>query len=97
MYVPCEICKGARYNRETLEVRFHGMTIADVLNMPCEEALEFFSAQPPIARHMQTLVDVGLDIFDRAASYDTVWRRSATPNSLASQEETYWPHDLYSG
>ena len=60
VYVPCEICKGARYNRETLEVRFKGMTIADVLNMPCEEALEFFSAQPPIARHMQTLVDVGL-------------------------------------
>jgi excinuclease ABC subunit A len=60
VYVPCEICKGARYNRETLEVRFKGMTISDVLAMSCEDALEFFAAQPAIARHMQTLVDVGL-------------------------------------
>ncbi len=60
VYVPCELCGGARYNRETLEVRFKGKTISDVLHMSCEEALEFFSAQPPIARHMQTLVDVGL-------------------------------------
>ncbi|MDG2111974.1 MAG: excinuclease ABC subunit UvrA, partial [Actinomycetota bacterium] len=60
VYVPCEVCNGARYNRETLEVRFKGMTISDVLNMPCEDALEFFAAQPNISRHMQTLVDVGL-------------------------------------
>ena len=60
VYVPCEMCRGARYNRETLEVRFKGKTISDVLHMSCEDALEFFSAQPPIARHMQTLVDVGL-------------------------------------
>ena len=60
VYVPCEVCKGARYNRDTLEVEFKGRTIAEVLNMPCEEALEFFSNQPPIARHLQTLVDVGL-------------------------------------
>ena len=60
VYVPCELCGGARYNRETLEVRFKGMTISDVLNMPCEEAMEFFAAQPSIARHMRTLVDVGL-------------------------------------
>jgi excinuclease ABC subunit A len=60
VYVPCEICKGARYNRDTLDIRFKGKTISDVLSMPCEEALEFFSNQPPIARHMQTLVDVGL-------------------------------------
>jgi len=58
--VPCEVCKGARYNRDTLEVEFKGHTIAEVLNMPCAEALEFFANQPPIARHLQTLVDVGL-------------------------------------
>ncbi len=60
VYVPCEICKGARYNRDTLDIEFKGRTIAEVLDMPCEEALEFFSNQPVIARHMQTLVDVGL-------------------------------------
>jgi excinuclease ABC subunit A len=60
VYVPCEVCKGARYNRDTLEILFKGKSIADVLNMPIEEALEFFSNQPPIARHLQTLVDVGL-------------------------------------
>ena len=60
VYVPCEICNGARYNRDTLEIEFKGKNIAEVLGLSCEEALEFFSNQPPIARHMQTLVDVGL-------------------------------------
>jgi excinuclease ABC subunit A len=60
VYVPCEICHGARYNRDTLEITFRGKTIADVLDMSCEEALSFFDRQPSIARHMQTLVDVGL-------------------------------------
>ena len=60
VYVPCEICDGARYNRDTLEIEFKGKNIADVLALSCEEALEFFANQPPIARHMQTLVDVGL-------------------------------------
>ncbi len=60
VYVPCEVCKGKRYNRDTLEITFKGKNVAEVLNMPIEEALEFFSNQPPIARHMQTLVDVGL-------------------------------------
>ncbi len=60
VYVPCEVCKGARYNRDTLDIEFKGKNIADVLDMPCEVALEFFANQPPIARHMQTLVDVGL-------------------------------------
>jgi excinuclease ABC subunit A len=60
VYVPCEICHGARYNRDTLEITFRGKTIADVLDLSCEEALAFFAKQPPIARHMQTLVDVGL-------------------------------------
>ncbi|CAN5290665.1 excinuclease ABC subunit UvrA [soil metagenome] len=60
VYVPCEVCKGARYNRETLEVHFKGRTIAEVLDMPIEEGAEFFAAIPPIARHLRTLVDVGL-------------------------------------
>ncbi|WP_163163517.1 excinuclease ABC subunit UvrA [Arthrobacter sp. Alg241-R88] len=60
VYVPCEVCHGARYNRETLEVHYKGKTIADVLNMPIEEGAEFFAAFPPIARHLNTLVDVGL-------------------------------------
>jgi excinuclease ABC subunit A len=60
VYVPCEVCHGARYNRETLEVHFKGKTIAEVLDMPIEEALGFFSAIPPIARHLQTLHEVGL-------------------------------------
>jgi excinuclease ABC subunit A len=60
VYVPCEVCHGARYNRETLEVHYKGKSIADVLDMPIEEAVEFFAALPAIARHMRTLVDVGL-------------------------------------
>ena len=60
VYVPCEVCNGARYNRDTLDVHFKGKSIADILNMPCEEALGFFENQPAIVRHMQTLVDVGL-------------------------------------
>ena len=60
VYVPCEVCHGARYNRETLEVHFKGKTIADVLDMPIEEAAEFFAAVPAIARHLVTLNDVGL-------------------------------------
>jgi excinuclease ABC subunit A len=60
VYVPCEVCHGARYNRETLEVHYKGKTIAEVLDMPIEEAVEFFAAVPAINRHMKTLVEVGL-------------------------------------
>lgn len=60
VYVPCETCHGKRYNRETLEVHYKGKTIVDVLEMPVEEAAEFFAAFTPIARHLNTLVDVGL-------------------------------------
>ena len=60
VYVPCEVCHGARYNRETLEVHFKGKTIADVLDMSIEEGAEFFEAIPAISRHLTTLVDVGL-------------------------------------
>jgi excinuclease ABC subunit A len=61
VYVPCETCKGARYNRETLEVRFKGKSIADVLAMSVEEALAFFAKIPKLRRKLQTLHDVGLD------------------------------------
>jgi excinuclease ABC subunit A len=60
VYVPCEVCHGARYNRETLEVHYKGKTIAEVLDMPIEEAREFFKAVPAISRHMETLCEVGL-------------------------------------
>jgi len=60
VYVPCEVCKGARYNRDTLDIMFKGKSIAEVLDLSCEEAAVFFANQPTIARHMQTLVDVGL-------------------------------------
>jgi excinuclease ABC subunit A len=60
VYVPCEVCKGARYNRETLEVHYKGKTISEVLDMPIEEAAEFFRPISKIARHLETLVDVGL-------------------------------------
>ncbi len=60
VYVPCEVCGGARYNRETLEVHFKGKSISEVLDMPIEEAAEFFEAVPAIRRHLQTLVEVGL-------------------------------------
>ncbi|MFW6184741.1 MAG: excinuclease ABC subunit UvrA, partial [Chloroflexota bacterium] len=60
IYVPCDICKGSRYNRETLQVRYKGLTIADVLDLTIDEALEFFENVPPIQRKLQTMVDVGL-------------------------------------
>ncbi|GAB3978578.1 excinuclease ABC subunit UvrA [Actinoallomurus acanthiterrae] len=60
VYVPCEVCHGARYNRETLDVHYKGKTISEVLDMPIEEGLEFFEAIPAIRRHLQTLNDVGL-------------------------------------
>jgi excinuclease ABC subunit A len=60
VYVPCEVCKGARYNRETLEVHYKGKTVSEVLDMPIEEAAEFFAPISKIARHLDTLVDVGL-------------------------------------
>ncbi len=60
VYVPCEVCHGKRYNREALEIMYKGKTISDVLEMTCEQGLDFFKNQPAIARKLQTLVDVGL-------------------------------------
>ena len=61
VYVPCDVCKGARYNRETLDVRYKGKNIHEVLEMTVEEALEFFDTYEPIRRKLQTLYDVGLN------------------------------------
>ena len=60
VYVPCDVCKGQRYNRETLEIHYKGKSIADVLNMTVEKTLTFFEAHPQISRRLQTLMEVGL-------------------------------------
>ncbi|CAM5493032.1 UvrABC system protein A OS=Streptomyces griseomycini OX=66895 GN=uvrA PE=3 SV=1 [Streptomyces griseomycini] len=75
VYVPCEVCHGARYNRETLEVHYKGKSIADVLNMPIEEAMHFFEAVPAISRHLKTLNDVGLGYVRLGQSADHPVRR----------------------
>ncbi len=85
VYVPCEVCKGARYNRDTLDVTFKGKNISEVLDMPCEEALEFFSNQPSIARHMQTLVDVGLGYIRLGQPAPTLSGGEAQRIKLASE------------
>ena len=72
VYVPCDVCKGARYNRETLEVKYKGKSIYDVLEMTVEEALEFFSSIPKIKRKLQTLYDVGLGYIKLGQSATTL-------------------------
>ena len=85
VYVPCEVCNGARYNRETLEVHFKGKSIADVLDMPIEEASEFFSAVPAISRHLATLVEVGLGYVRLGQSAPTLSGGEAQRVKLASE------------
>ena len=85
VYVPCEVCKGQRYNRDTLEIQFKGKSIADVLDMPIAEAVDFFSNQPAIARHMQTLVDVGLGYVRLGQSAPTLSGGEAQRVKLASE------------
>ncbi len=85
VYVPCEVCDGKRYNRETLEVHFKGKTIAEVLDMPIEEALSFFAAVPPIARHLATLVDVGLGYVRMGQSAPTLSGGEAQRVKLAAE------------
>ncbi len=85
VYVPCEVCHGARYNRETLEVHYKGKTIAEVLDMPIEEALDFFAAVPAIARHLATLVDVGLGYVRMGQSAPTLSGGEAQRVKLASE------------
>jgi excinuclease ABC subunit A len=85
VYVPCETCKGARYNRETLEVRFKGRSIADVLEMSVEEALRFFAKIPKIRRRLQTLHDVGLDYIKLGQPATTLSGGEAQRVKLASE------------
>jgi excinuclease ABC subunit A len=85
VYVPCEVCQGARYNRETLEVHFKGKNIAEVLDMPIEEAAEFFAAVPAIARHLKTLNDVGLGYVRLGQSAPTLSGGEAQRVKLASE------------
>ncbi|MEN9922709.1 MAG: hypothetical protein RIS09_223, partial [Actinomycetota bacterium] len=85
VYVPCEVCNGARYNRETLEVFYKGKNISDVLNMPIEEAHTFFEAIPQIARHLSTLVQVGLGYVRLGQSAPTLSGGEAQRVKLASE------------
>jgi excinuclease ABC subunit A len=85
VYVPCEQCHGKRYNRETLDIRFKGKTIADVLEMPIEEALGFFANIPKIRRRLQTLHDVGLDYMRLGQPATTLSGGEAQRVKLASE------------
>jgi excinuclease ABC subunit A len=85
VYVPCEVCDGARYNRETLEVHYKGKSIAEVLDMPIEEAAEFFAAVPAIARHLKTLDEVGLGYVRLGQSAPTLSGGEAQRVKLASE------------
>ncbi|HEX7311121.1 MAG TPA: excinuclease ABC subunit UvrA, partial [Gaiellaceae bacterium] len=85
VYVPCETCKGARYNRETLEVRFKGKSIADVLDMSVEEALRFFAKIPKLRRRLQTLHDVGFDYMKLGQPATTLSGGEAQRVKLASE------------
>jgi len=85
VYVPCEVCKGARFNRDTLDIEFKGKNIADVLDMPVAEAVEFFGNQPGIARYMETLMDVGLGYVRLGQSAPTLSGGEAQRVKLATE------------
>src|SRR5208337_523992 len=85
VYVPCEVCKGKRYNRETLEIRYKGKNIADVLDMTVEEALSFFENIPKIRRKLETLNDVGLGYVELGQSATTLSGGEAQRVKLGSE------------
>ena len=85
VYVPCEVCRGARYNRDTLDIAFKGKNIAEVLDMPVAEAVGFFANQPAIGRYMQTLLDVGLGYVRLGQSAPTLSGGEAQRVKLASE------------
>ena len=85
IYVPCDQCKGKRYNRETLEIKYKGKTIHEVLDMTIEEAREFFDAVPALARKLQTLMDVGLTYIRLGQSATTLSGGEAQRVKLARE------------
>ncbi|MDO4613498.1 MAG: excinuclease ABC subunit UvrA [Actinomycetaceae bacterium] len=85
VYVPCEVCHGARYNKETLEIRYKGKNVADILNMPVEEAARFFAPISAISRHLTTLVDVGLGYVRLGQAATTLSGGEAQRVKLASE------------
>ena len=85
VYVPCEVCHGARFNRDTLDIEFKGKNIAEILDMPVAEAVHFFSNQPGIARYMETLVDVGLGYVRLGQSAPTLSGGEAQRVKLATE------------
>ena len=85
IYVPCDQCKGKRYNRETLEIKYKGKTIHEVLDMTIEEAREFFDAVPALARKLQTLMDVGLTYIRLGQSATTLSGGEAQRVKLATE------------
>ncbi len=85
IYVHCDVCKGQRYNRETLEIRYKGKNIYEVLSMTVEEACEFFSAVPPLKRKLQTLIDVGLGYIQLGQSATTLSGGEAQRVKLAKE------------
>lgn len=85
VYVPCEVCKGKRYNREALEIHYKGKAISDILEMTCESALEFFENIPAIARKLQTMVDVGLGYIALGQSATTLSGGEAQRVKLATE------------
>ena len=85
VYVPCEVCHGARFNRDTLDIEFKGKNIAEILDMPVAEAVHFFSNQPGIASYMETLVDVGLGYVRLGQSAPTLSGGEAQRVKLATE------------
>ncbi len=95
IYVPCDQCKGKRYNRETLEIKYKGKTIHEVLDMTIEEAREFFDAVPALARKLQTLMDVGLTYIRLGQSATTLSGGEAQRVKLARVQARYRPDAVY--
>jgi excinuclease ABC subunit A len=85
VYVPCDVCKGERYNRDTLDILFKGKNISQILDMPISEAVDFFTNQPRIGRHMQTLLDVGLGYVRLGQSAPTLSGGEAQRVKLAAE------------
>ena len=97
VYVPCDVCKGQRYNRETLEIRYRGKNIHEVLEMTVEEALRFFQNVPAVAGKLQTLIDVGLAYVRLGPERDdALGRRGAAREALArARQARHRPHALH--